>query len=225
MAYTYGELKQAIQDFTENDETGFVSNLPVFIRAAEDRILVNVDLENFRKNATSTTSANDEYLSTPSDFLAPFSLFIKTAGSEGFLLEKDVNFIREAYPDRTSTAKPKYYGFFDATATAGAGNVQANFILGPTPDQAYAVELHYYYRPASLTAGANTEYTWLSSNAPNALLYGSLIEAYIYMKGEQDVISMYEGRFQESLSRLKDLAEARENDDAYRMGLPNRPRT
>ena len=225
MAYTYGELKQAIQDFTENDETGFVSNLPVFIRAAEDRILVNVDLENFRKNATSTTSANDEYLSTPSDFLAPFSLFIKTAGSEGFLLEKDVNFIREAYPDRTSTAKPKYYGFFDATATVGAGNVQANFILGPTPDQAYAVELHYYYRPASLTAGADTEYTWLSSNAPNALLYGSLIEAYIYMKGEQDVISMYEGRFQESLSRLKDLAEARENDDAYRMGLPNRPRT
>ena len=225
MAYTYGELKQAIQDFTENDETGFVTNLPVFIRAAEDRILVNVDLENFRKNATSTTSANDEYLSTPSDFLAPFSLFIKTAGSEGFLLEKDVNFIREAYPDRTSTAKPKYYGFFDATATVGAGNVQANFILGPTPDQAYAVELHYYYRPASLTAGADTEYTWLSSNAPNALLYGSLIEAYIYMKGEQDVISMYEGRFQESLSRLKDLAEARENDDAYRMGLPNRPRT
>ena len=225
MAYTYGELKQAIKDFTENDETGFVSNLPVFIRAAEDRILVNVDLENFRKNATSTTSANDEYLSTPSDFLAPFSLFIKTAGSEGFLLEKDVNFIREAYPDRTSTAKPKYYGFFDATATVGAGNVQANFILGPTPDQAYAVELHYYYRPASLTAGADTEYTWLSSNAPNALLYGSLIEAYIYMKGEQDVISMYEGRFQESLSRLKDLAEARENDDAYRMGLPNRPRT
>ena len=225
MAYTYGELKQAIKDFTENDETGFVSNFPVFIRAAEDRILVNVDLENFRKNATSTTSANDEYLSTPSDFLAPFSLFIKTAGSEGFLLEKDVNFIREAYPDRTSTAKPKYYGFFDATATVGAGNVQANFILGPTPDQAYAVELHYYYRPASLTAGADTEYTWLSSNAPNALLYGSLIEAYIYMKGEQDVISMYEGRFQESLSRLKDLAEARENDDAYRMGLPNRPRT
>jgi hypothetical protein len=225
MAYTYGELKQAIQDFTENDETGFVTNLPVFVRSAEDRILVNVDLENFRKNATSTTSANDEYLSTPSDFLAPFSLFIKTAGSEGFLLEKDVNFMRESYPDRTSTAKPKYYGFFDATATAGAGNVQANFILGPTPDQAYEVELHYYYRPASLTAGANTEYTWLSSNAPNALLYGSLIEAYIYMKGEQDVISMYEGRFQESLSRLKELAEARENDDAYRQGLPTRPRT
>lgn len=225
MAYSYSELKQAIQDFSENDETSFVTNLPNFIRSAEDRIIVNVDLENFRKNATSTTSANDEYLSTPSDFLAPFSLFIKTSGSEGFLIEKDVNFIREAYPVRTATAKPKYYSLFDATATAAAGNVQANFILGPTPDQAYDVELHYYYRPASLTAGQDSEYTWLSSNASNALLYGSLIEAYIYMKGEQDVISMYEGRFQESLSRLKDLAEARENDDAYRQGLPNRPRT
>ena len=225
MAYTYAELKQAIQDFTENDETGFVANLPVFIKNSEDRILVNVDLENFRKNATSSLSPNDEYLSTPSDFLAPFSMFITSAGNEGFLLEKDVNFIRESYPDRTTTSVPKYYAIFDTTATAGAGQVQANFILGPTPDQAYGVELHYYYRPASLTAGGNNEYTWLSKNAPNALLYGSLIEAYIYMKGEQDVISMYEGRFQESLSRLKDLAEARENNDAYRNGLPTRPRT
>jgi len=225
MSYTYAELKQAIKDFTENDETGFVTNIPVFIRAAEDRIIVNVDLENFRKNATSALTQDNEYLSTPSDFLAPFSLFVSTAGKEGFLLEKDVNFMREAYPDRTVTGTPKYYGFFDATATAAAGQVQANFILGPTPDQAYTVELHYYYRPASLTAGADNEYTWLSKNATNALLYGSLIEAYIYMKGEQDVISMYEGRFQEAVSRLKDLAEARENDDAYRQGLPTRPRT
>ena len=225
MSYTYAELKQAIKDFTENDETGFVTNIPVFIRAAEDRIIVNVDLENFRKNATSALTQGNEYLSTPSDFLAPFSLFVSSAGKQGFLLEKDVNFMREAYPDRTVTGTPKYYGFFDATATAAAGQVQANFILGPTPDQAYTVELHYYYRPASLTAGADNEYTWLRKNATNALLYGSLIEAYIYMKGEQDVISMYDGRFQESLSRLKDLAEARENDDAYRQGLPTRPRT
>ena len=225
MSYTYAELKQAIKDFTENDETGFVTNIPVFIRAAEDRIIVNVDLENFRKNATSALTQGNEYLSTPSDFLAPCSLFVSTAGKQGFLLEKDVNFMREAYPDRTVTGTPKYYGFFDATATAAAGQVQANFILGPTPDQAYTVELHYYYRPASLTAGADNEYTWLSKNATNALLYGSLIEAYIYMKGEQDVISMYEGRFQEAVSRLKDLAEARENDDAYRQGLPTRPRT
>ncbi len=225
MSFTFGELKQAIQDFTENDETGFVTNLPVFIRSAEDRILVNVDLENFRKNATSTLTSGNEYLSTPSDFLAPFSLFVTTSGSEGYLLEKDVNFIREAYPAQSTQARPEYYGFFDAPPTVGAGNVQANFILGPTPNQNYTVELHYYYRPASLTAGANNEYTWLSSNAPNALLYGSLIEAYIYMKGEQDVISMYEGRFQEAISRLKDLAEARENNDAYRQGLPTSPRT
>jgi hypothetical protein len=157
--------------------------------------------------------------------MAPFSLFISTSGSERFLLEKDVNFMREAYPDKTATGTPKYYSIFDTTVTAAGGNVNGNFILGPTPDSAYTVELHYFYRPASLTAGADSEYTWLSKNAPNALLYASLIEGYIYMKGEQDLIAMYEGRLAESMSRLKDLAEARENDDAYREGLPRRPRT
>lgn len=225
MSFTYGELKTAIQDFTENDETSFVSNIPVFIRAAEERILKSVDLENFRKNATSNLTSGDEYLSLPSDFMAPFSLFISESGSEAFLLEKDVNFMREAYPDRTSTGTPKYYAIFDTSATAAGGNVAGNFILGPTPDSDYAVELHYFYRPASLTAGADSEYTWLSTNAPNALLYASLVEGYIYMKGEQDIIAMYEGRLSESMSRLKDLAEARENDDAYREGLPRRPRT
>lgn len=225
MSFTYGELKTAIQDFTENDETSFVSNIPVFIRAAEERILKSVDLENFRKNATSNLTSGDEYLSLPSDFMAPFSLFISQSGSEAFLLEKDVNFMREAYPDRTSTGTPKYYAIFDTSATAAGGNVAGNFIIGPTPDSNYAVELHYFYRPASLTAGADSEYTWLSTNAPNALLYASLVEGYIYMKGEQDIIAMYEGRLSESMSRLKDLAEARENDDAYREGLPRRPRT
>ena len=225
MSFSFNELKQAIQDFTENDETGFVTNLPVFIRAAEDRILSSVDLEFFRKNATSTLTQNNEYLSTPTDFLAPFSLFITTVGIEGFLLEKDVNFMREAYPARTSTGKPQYYAFFDTTAQASGGATSGNFILGPTPDQNYTVELHYYYRPQSLTSLSGGQYTWLSKNAPNTLLYAALTEAYVYMKGEQDVITMYETRFQESLSRLKDLAEARENDDAYREGLPNRPRT
>ena len=225
MSFTYAELKTAIQDFAENDETSFVTNLPVFIRAAEERILKSVDLENFRKNATSTLTPSNEYLSVPTDFMAPFSLFISTSGSERFLLEKDVNFMREAYPDKTVTGTPKYYSIFDTTVTAAGGNVNGNFILGPTPDSAYTVELHYFYRPASLTAGADSEYTWLSKNAPNALLYASLIEGYIYMKGEQDLIAMYEGRLAESMSRLKDLAEARENDDAYREGLPRRPRT
>lgn len=224
MSFTYAQLKTAIQDFTENTETSFVTNLPVFIRSAEERILKSVDLDNFRKNATSATTNGDEYISMPSDFLAPFSFFISTAGSEGFLLEKDVNFIREAYPDRTATALPKYYGIFDAKADA-SGNVTGNFILGPTPNSNYAVELHYFYRPASLTSGSDSGYSWLSDNAPNALLYGSLIEAYTYMKGETDLIQLYEGRYAESLGRLKDLAEARENDDAYRQGLPRMPRT
>ena len=133
--------------------------------------------------------------------------------------------MREAFPDVTSTGKPLYYGFFDSSVTTGSGLVNANFILGPTPNADYTVELHYYYRPTSLTTLADTEYTWLSENAPNALLYGSLIEAYTFMKGEPDIIGLYESRFAESLSRLKDLAEARENSDAYREGLPERPRT
>ena len=224
MSFTYAQLKTAIQDFTENTETSFVTNLPVFIRSAEERILKSVDLDNFRKNATSATTNGDEYLSMPSDFLAPFSFFISTVGSEGFLLEKDVNFIREAYPNRATTALPKYYGIFDAKADA-SGNVTGNFILGPTPNSNYAVELHYFYRPASLTSGSDSSYSWLSDNAPNALLYASIIEAYTYMKGETDLIQLYEGRYAESLGRLKDLAEARENDDSYRQGLPRMPRT
>ena len=133
--------------------------------------------------------------------------------------------MREAFPDVTSTGKPLYYGFFDSSVTSANGLVNANFILGPTPNADYTVELHYYYKPNSLTSLADTEYTWLSQNSPNSLLYGSLIEAYIFMKGEPDIISLYESRFAESLSRLKDLAEARENADAYREGLPERPRT
>ena len=225
MSFTFAQLKTAIQDFTENAETTFVTNLPVFIRAAEGRILAAVDLENFRKNATASMTSGNQFLQTPIDFLAPFSLFISTSGSEGVLLEKDVNFIREAFPASSTTGTPLYYGFFDSSVTASSGNVDANFILGPTPDANYEIELHYYYRPDSLTAGADSGYTWLSQNAPNALLYGSLIEAYIFMKGEQDVVTLYENRFNESMSRLKDLAEARENADAYREGLPTRERT
>lgn len=215
MAFTKTELETAIKDFTENTETSFVNNLPLFISTAEDRIMSSVDLEFFRKNVTTQVTANSQYLPTPSDFLAPFSFQITDTGKENFLLEKDVNFIREAYPSYTSYALPEYYARFDV----------GNFILGPTPDQAYNIELHYFYRPVSLTAQAATGTTWLSTNASNALLYGSLIEAYIYMKGEQDVIALYEGRFNTALDRLKDLAEARENRDAYRDGLPRRPRT
>lgn len=215
MSFTYAQLKTAIQDFCENTETSFVTNLPLFIRSAEDRIFQSVDLEAFRKNSTSAMTTNDKYLSVPSDFLAPFSLQITSNGSEDFILIKDVNYVNQYNIDSSSTGTPKYYAVFD----------KDNFIVAPTPDANYTVELHYYYRPASLTAGADSGTTWISDNAPNVLLYGSLYEAYTYMKGEADVLANYEKRFTEGLVRLKDLAEARENTDAYRSGLPTRPRT
>ena len=215
MSYTYASLKTAIQDFAENTETSFVTHLPDFIQAAEDRIFKLVDLEVFRKNATSALTSSDPYLSVPSDYLSAFSLSITKDSAKEFLLQKDVNYLQEYNPNPATTGTPRYYAFSDVD----------NFILAPTPDSSYPVELHYYYRPASLTAGADSGTTWLSDNAPNALLYGSLVEAYIYMKGEQDVLGMYEKQFQEALSRIKDLAEARENSDAYRRGLPDRPRT
>ena len=215
MSFTYAQLETAIQDFTENTETSFVSNLPIFIRGAEDRIFTLVDLELFRKNAAAQLTIGDPYLNVPTDYLAPFSLQITTANYQEFLEFKDVNFVQRYSIDYGATATPKYYSIFDVD----------NFILGPTPNLTYDVELHYYYRPASLTAGAGSGTTWLSENAPNALLYGSLVEAYTYMKGEQDMLQLYEQRFAQEIQRLKDLAEARENSDAYRRGLPDRPRT
>ena len=142
-----------------------------------------------------------------------FSFQITTSGSENFLLQKDVNFLREYTPNAYTTGVPKYYAVFSTS----------HFLIAPTPDANYSVELHYYYRPTSLVDTATT--TWMSLNAPNVLLYGSLFEAYTFMKGEQDVIALYEKRFMDGLSRLKDLGEARENHDAYRKGLPSRPRT
>ena len=215
MAFTFAQLKTAIQEYTENTETTFVSNVDDFIRAAEDRIFYLVDLEYFRKNATSAVSQNDPFLSLPTDFLASFSLSITNSSSKEFLLQKDVNFIQEFNPNSATTGTPRYYARFDVD----------NMILAPTPDSNYVGEFHYFYRPASLTAGADSGTTWLSTNAPNALLYGSLYEAYIYMKGEPDMLQLYDKQFTEALSRLKDLAEARENADAYRRGLPERPRT
>ena len=160
-------------------------------------------------------TSSDKFVSIPSDYLSSFSLQITTAGSEGFLLQKDVNFLQEAFDGSASTGLPRYYAVFDIN----------NFIVAPTPNSNYAIELHYYYRPASLTAGADSGTTWLSTNAPFALLYGSLVEAYTYMKGEPDIMQQYEKRFNDQLVRLKDLAEARENSDAYSEGLPRAVRT
>ena len=215
MSFTYAQLKTAIQDFCENTETSFVTNLPLFIRAAEDRIFQSVDLSYFKKNASSSLSQDDPYVSVPSDFLTPFSLHITTANYKDFLLLKEVNFVQSYTLDSDSTGTPKYYAIYDVD----------NLIVSPTPDQNYDIELHYYYRPASLTAGSDSGTTWISENAPNVLLYGALYEAYTYMKGEPDVLANYEKRFIENLTRLKDLAEAREEQEAFRKRNPTRPRT
>ena len=215
MSFTYDELKQAIQDYTENDETSFVNNLPVFIRQAEERILKNVQLSLFRKNVSGNMTASNRYLAAPSDFLAPFSLsFVNGDGDHVFLDFKDVDFVQTFNPDASTTGNPRYYAVFDID----------NFVLGPTPDSSYAVELHYFYRPASLTAGSGSGTTWLSENAELCMLYGSLIEAYIYMKGEQDIMAQYEKRFMEAVQGLKMFGESKEVTDEYRTGMVIRPK-
>lgn len=209
MSFTYDELKQAIQDYTENTETTFVNNLPLFIRASEERILKTVQLSFFRRNQTATLSQNNKYLNCPSDFLAPYSLsFTDGSSDKNFLEFKDVNFVQTFTPDAATTGAPRYYSQFDVS----------NFIVAPTPDSSYTVELHYFYRPSSLTAGAGNGTTWISLNAELLLLYGALVEAYIFMKGEQDVMALYDKRFQEGLLGMKLLGEAKETTQDYRVG-------
>ena len=215
MAFSYAQLKTAIQDYTENTESTFVTNLPVFIRLAEERILKQVQLSLFRKNASASTTASNKYLATPSDFLAPFSMsFENSSGEKVFLEFKDVNFIQTYNPDSTTTGDPKYYAQFDVD----------NFILAPTPSATSTMELHYFYRPNSLTDGADSGTTWLSTEAQLALLYGCLVEAYTFMKGEADLQQLYSTRFQEALMALKMLGEADQTQDEYQTGQVVRPR-
>jgi len=209
MSFTYAQLKQAIQDYTENDETTFVNNLPLFIRLSEERILKNVQLSLFRKNATATTTGSNKYLACPSDFLAPFSLSLAGADGDKFFIEfKDPSFLQSYTPDSTTEGAPRYYSVFDVD----------NFLLAPTPDTTYTAELHYFYRPLSLTAGSESGTTWLSENAELTLMYGALVEAYLFMKGEQDMMQYYDKRCQESMIPLKMLGEAKETTDEYRTG-------
>ena len=215
MSFTYGELKQAIQDYAEYDETTFVNNIPLFIRMAEERIVKQVQLSLFRKNATTTATASQQYLFCPNDFLAPFSLSLTGADGDKFFIEfKDPSFVQEYNPDPTTEGQPRYFAQFDLT----------NFVLAPTPDADYTAELHYFYRPASITTLADSGSTWLSQNGEMALLYGALLEANIFMKGEQDVMQMYATRLQESIAGLKQLGEAKEVTDEYRRGKVVRPK-
>ncbi len=208
MSFTFTTLKQAIQDWTENDETTFVSNLNIFIKNTEERILKLVDLDFFRKNVSGSTSSSNRFLATPTDYLASFSLSVTNGSNKEFLLLKDVNFIQEFNPNSSTTGTPRYYAPFDVN----------NFILAPTPDANYASELHYYYRPQSITATSDGT-SWLGTNAPDTLLYGCLVEAYTFMKGEADLLQLYQARFNEAISRLKNYGEGVENSDAYREGL------
>ncbi len=216
MSFTFDQLKTAIQDYTENDETTFVNNLSLFIRQAEERILKSVQLSLFRKNATASCTASNKYLACPGDFLAPFSLSLAgTDGDKFFIDFKDPSFLQTYTPDPTTTGSPRYYCVFDVD----------NFLLAPTPNAAFTAELHYFYRPQSITELSDSSTTWLSENAEMALLYGAMIEAYIYMKGEQDMMAMYNKRFQESLIGLKQLGEAKETTDEYRRGKVLREKT
>ena len=206
MAWTYTTLKTAIQDYTNNTETTFNNNLDDFIVTTEDRIQKLVSLPFFRKNVSGTLTASNEYLATPSDFLAPHSLAVNNSGYE-YLLFKDVAFLREAYPNSSTTGIPKYYASFDTDT----------FIVAPTPNANLSVELHYEYEPQSITESADGT-SWLGTNASDCLLYGTLMEAYTFMKGEADVISNYQNRFNEAISRLKNLGEGKNTKDNYRSG-------
>jgi hypothetical protein len=210
MSFTYGQLKQALQDYLETTETTFVNNLPLFIRLSEERILKNVQLSLFRKNVTANATSGNQYLACPTDFLAPFSLSYTDAGNDKIFAEfKDVSFVQEYAPDPAVTGAPRYYAQFDNT----------NFILGPAPNSAYSMELHYFYRPTSLTAGSDNGTTWLSINAELTLFYGAMVEAYLFLKGDPDMMGNYDKRFQESLVGLKMLGEAKQVTDEYRKGM------
>ena len=205
MAFTYDQLKTAIQDYTQNTESTFVSQLSRFIINAEERILKECQLDVFRKNSQGTTTSGNQYLSKPTDFLSQNSLSVINSSSKEFLLYKQVTALQDYTPNPTTTGTPIYYADWD----------NDTFLLAPTPDSNYSVELHYFYRPTSITDSSDGT-SWLGTNAELALLYGSLVEAYTFMKGEADMLQLYNARFQESLQWLKNLGEGLQTRDQYR---------
>lgn len=203
----YASLATLIQQYCESTESSFVANIPTFVQLAEERIYNSVQIPAIRRNQIGSLSINNKYLTLPSDWLATFSLAVidPVTAEQEFLLDKDVNFIRQSYPSPTDTGKPKYYAIFDDNT----------FILGPTPDYAYQVEMHYYYYPQTIvTAGTS----WLGDNYENVLLYGSLREAYTYLKGEADMMQYYEQKYQEAVQQLMRLGDGLNRRDSYRSG-------
>ena len=219
---TYTELVAAIQSYTENYEQEFVSYIPTFIRQTETRVYNTVQIPALRANKTGLLSPNNKYLPAPLDFLSVYSLaVIENYGTANevyhYLLNKDVNYIREAYPTPSDTGLPKYYAIFGPAVTGNVVSDELTFILGPTPDAQYYAELHYYYYPESITTAADGR-TWLGDNYDPVLLYGALREAYLFMKGEQDLIANVEAKYNEAMGQLKRLGDGLERQDAYRSG-------
>ena len=215
----YSSLVAAVSSYSEN--TFPTVDMNMFITQAEKRIYNTVQIPSLRKNVTGSTTTNNKYLQCPTDFLSAFSLAAinPTTGAYTFLLNKDVNFIREVFPTPTSTGAPKYYALFGPRSDNEA---ELTFILGPTPNAVYSTELHYFYYPESIVTASNT---WLSDNYDPVLLYGTLVEAYTYMKGEPDMIGLYDGKYKEALGQLKRLGDGLERQDAYRSGQARIPVT
>ena len=230
---TYNELFIAVKNYLQNDfptntwtdvaGTGITTStgteqIDFFIQQAEERVYNSVQIPALRKNVTGVTTSGNQYLSCPPDFLSVFSMaVVDDDGNYEYLLNKDVNFIRAAYPNPNDQAIPKYYALFGPTVVSSVISDELSFILGPTPNAAYDVELHYYYYPESITVAANGR-TWLSDNYSPVLLYGTLVEGYTFLKGEQDMIAQYEKKYQEALAQLNRLGTGLERGDAYRDG-------
>jgi hypothetical protein len=212
----YTQLVTEVSNYCENSFP--TDDMNTFIRQAEQRIYNTAQPANLRKNMTGTITATNKYLSAPDDFLSVYSIAVYpvAGGDYLYLLNKDVNFIREAYPNPTSTGKPKHYAIFGPTTTAlGAVTNELSFIVGPTPDGTYTVELHYNYYPESIVTAQTT---WLGDNFDSVLLYGTICEAYTYMKGEADMVALVNQRYIQAIALYKNLADGKQRADAYRDG-------
>lgn len=205
MAFTYATLVDAIHGYLQVDANGIpTADMNTIIQQAEQRIYYDVQIPVLKKNVTGNLTSGNRYLSTPDDYLATYSIAVNNNGTYEYLLPKEVAFLREAYPSTTTTGVPRYYAIFD----------NDTFLIGPPPDSNYDVELHYFYEPPSIVV--QTTGTWISENAENTLLYSCLVEAYTYLKGEPDLLSLYLGRYKESLAALKVIGEGRNRSDTYR---------
>jgi hypothetical protein len=215
----YAQLTEAIENYTQNDFTA--TELSTFVKQAEQRIYSSIQFANLRKNVEGVTTSGNHYLSAPSDFLSVYSLAVINAEGEYiYLTNKDVNFIREVYPNPATSGVPKYYGIFGPTVDSGTVTTELSFILGPTPNDAYDVELHYYYYPTSIVDAGTS---WLGDNFDSVLLYASLVEAYIFMKGEPDLMALYDNKYKEALMLAKQLGDGKQRGDMYRDGQVKYP--